>query len=93
MHKTYLLVLDNTFVHAKIIFVSPRQNKFCDIILLISQNYSTQQVKYTGKLSTTIILKFNVNMWTLCFVPPKTEETLQKIPFLKRTKKSIHIAL
>ena len=54
---------------------------FGDIVLLISQKLQQlQQVIFEGKLSNIILFKlckFNVNLWTVCFVWQKVPQAFK----------------
>ena len=65
---------ENTFLHAKIIFVSwslRRQLFSWHCFTHFPKTTASQQVIFSVKLSSVIIFKlckFNVNLWTLCFL-------------------------
>ena len=69
---------ENTFLHAKIIFVSwsLRRKLFSwHCFTHFSKTTAPQHVIFSGKLSTIIIFKlckFSVNLWTLCFLSYKS---------------------
>ena len=84
---------ENTFLHARItVFSGSVRRKWFSwhCFTYFSKTTEPQQVIFSGKLSTIIILKlckFNVNLWTLCFfVPQKVHRPFKGVEKKKKIK-------